>query len=95
MELCKLTLAEIKEYLHVDYDDDNEIITLIADAVTESMQDLISEFDPGKMNFRQKLYLLVSVKDLYDNRQKYEKSGQTLSQAASTLLMQEMYSNGN
>ena len=37
---------------------------------------------------------MVTVKELYDNREKY-KDAKTMSKAASSMLLKEMYGGGN
>lgn len=80
-----------KTYAHIDYDDDAEIVELIVDTVLEEMTELIPNFDPYAMTSRQKLLACASVKELYDNREKYQKDTKTLSNAVSSMLLKEIY----
>lgn len=86
-----IELKEIKQYCRIDYYDDDEIIELLRDTVFEELADLIPDFDKTKMTNRQKLLALVFIKDLYDNRDKYQKSDkETMRQAVRSLLLKEM-----
>ena len=52
--------------------------------------DLIPGFDLYAMTSRQRLIVLITVKNLYDNREKYTETKQ-LSNAVSSMLLKEMY----
>lgn len=81
---------QCKKYCHIDYDDDIDIVELMINTTLEEMQELIPNFDAYKMTSRQRLIALVSVKNLYDNREKYGESKQ-LSSAVSSMLLKEIY----
>lgn len=86
-----MELKEIKQYCRIDYDDDDELILFFQNVVFEELADLISGFDKDKMTARQKLLVLVFIKDLYDNRDKYQATGkETMRQAVRSLLLKEM-----
>lgn len=86
-----IELKEIKQYCRIDYYDDDEIIELLRDTVFEELADLIPDFDKEQMTNRQKLLALVFIKDLYDNRDKYQKSDkETMRQSVRSLLLKEM-----
>lgn len=80
-----------KTYNHIDYDDDVEIVELMLDVALEEMTELIPKFDPYCMTSRQKLLVLVSVKELYDNREKYQKDTKGMATAVSSMLLKEIY----
>lgn len=85
-------LESCKKYSHIDYDDDDEdILPLMIDATLESMSELIPNFDSENLPSRQYLLLLVSVKDLYDNREKFSKDTRVMQHAVSSMLLKEMY----
>ena len=88
IELCKM-------YCHIDYDDDAEIVELMFDTTVEEMEHLIPSFDRYAMTSRQKLLACSSVKELYDNREKYQKETRTLTNAVSSMLLKEIYKGGN
>ena len=73
-----LTLA--KAYARIDYTDD-----------VQSQGELIPGFDADNMTARQQLLAIMTVKHLYDNREKYGTAQDRLRGAASSLLVSEMY----
>ena len=83
-------LEQCKKYRHIDYEDDIDILELMLDTTLEEMEELIPKFDAYNMTSRQRLIALVSVKNLYDNREKYGESKQ-LSSAVSSMLLKEIY----
>ena len=82
-------IADFKTYNHIDYDDDTEIIELLLDTVFEELGDLIPDFDPYTMKSRQRLLTLVFLKELYDNREKYQKDSKGVSNAVASMLLKE------
>lgn len=86
-----MQLEIIKQYMRVDYDDDDEIITLLYDAVLDELNDLIPDFNREKPTSRQKVLILTSVKELYDNREKRTDKPEQLRAAVSSMLLKEMY----
>lgn len=59
-------LEEVKNYLRVDYEDDDDLIKLMINA---SKQYVTNGFDTyNKENFSHKILMLKAVKTLYDNR---------------------------
>lgn len=64
-------LDEVKEYLRVDGDDENSLITSLIIMATELVEDVlrrkITEFDPIPETIRQAV--LLSVGTFYENRQ--------------------------
>ena len=78
-------------YCHIDYDDDIEILELMLDTTLDEMTELIPNFDRNNLTSRQKLLAFMSVKELYDNRDKYRSDTKTLSAAVSSMLLKEIY----
>ncbi len=78
-------------YCHIDYDDDEDIVELMVDTALEEMEHLIPKFDRFALTSRQKILVMVTVKELYDNREKYKKETTTLTNAVSSMLLKEMY----
>ena len=74
-----------------DYDDDIEILELMLDTTLDEMTELIQNFDRNNLTSRQKLLAFMSVKELYDNRDKYRSDTKTLSAAVSSMLLKEIY----
>lgn len=80
----------VKQYMRVDYDDDDEIIELLIDTVMDEMAELIPDFNRDNPTNRQKILILASVKELYDNREKRAEKPETLRTAISTMLIKEI-----
>ena len=66
-------------------------VELMFDATMEEMIELIPNFNQYNMTSRQKLLAFASVKELYDNREKYQKDIKVLSNAVSSMLLKEIY----
>lgn len=84
-----LTLA--KAYARIDYTDDDALLPLLIEATVQSQEELIPGFDADNMTARQQLLAIMTVKNLYDNREKYGTAQDRLRGAASSLLASEMY----
>ena len=84
-------IATCKVYCRIDYDDDMEILELMFDVTMQEMTELIPNFDRNNLTSRQKLIAFMSVKELYDNRDKYRSDTKTLSAAVSSMLLKEIY----
>lgn len=68
-----------------------EILELMLDTTLDEMTELIPNFDRNNLTSRQKLLAFMSVKELYDNRDKYRSDTKTLSAAVSSMLLKEIY----
>ena len=80
------------KYNHIDYDDDKDIVETMVEAIaSEELMELIPNFDRNNLTSRQKLLAFMSVKELYDNRDKYRSDTKTLSAAVSSMLLKEIY----
>lgn len=86
-----MELNTVKSYMRVDYADDDKLIQLMIDATVETLGELIPSYNAAAPTARQNLLLLMSVKDLYDHREKYGTNVQLLSGHASTFLYSEIY----
>lgn len=84
-------IVTCKIYCHIDYDDDMEILELMLDVTMQEMTELIPGFDQYSLTSRQKLLTFISVKELYDNRDKYRSDTKLLASAASSMLLKEIY----
>ena len=84
-------IATCKVYCHIDYDDDMEILELMFDTTLDEMTELIPNFDPYNLTARQRLLVYSFVKELYDHREKYQNGTQQLTNAVSTMLLNEKY----
>ena len=63
-----MELKTLKQYLRVDYDDDDDLLKLMRSAALDEMKELIPNFDADNLTNRQKILLCAFVKELYDNR---------------------------
>lgn len=61
------TIEEIKKYLRIDFDDDDQYIELLRLTAREYIQDAIGTYDESSS--RVKLLTLCIIGDLYENRQ--------------------------
>lgn len=94
-EQRKKLLEACKKYNHIDYEDDEDIIELMIDVAIEEMTELIPAFNPESLTSRQYLLILVYVKDLYDNREKFAKDKKEMQNAVSSMLLKEIYGGGS
>lgn len=86
-----MTLDYIKGFIRVDYDDDDEYIELMYNVTLQEMGELIEDFDAANPTYRQKLLILTTVKELYENREKRTTKPEVLRAAISSMLLKEMY----
>ena len=84
-------LETVKLYCRVDYDDDIEILKIMIETVLQEMNENIPDFDKDNMTARQQLLLMTSVKDLYDNREKFVGKTENLRVAVSSMLLKERF----
>lgn len=92
-----MSLEEIKQYIRVDYTDDDSLIKLMIDAVVDEMQELIPKFDPENPTNRQKLLICSYAKELYDKRDRTYNNGKVSSDSTErirytvqSMLLKEM-----
>lgn len=85
-----LELKTVKEYLRVDYSDDDEILWIMHDAVIDEMKELIPAFDEQNITNRQKLLILTYIKELYDNRDQMTEKDQDVRYAVRSMMLKEM-----
>ena len=65
-EITLQELEECKNYLRVDYDDDDDLIKLMICASIQYVTNGFNTYD--KENFSHKILMLKALKTLYDNR---------------------------
>ncbi len=85
-------MKELKSYIRVDYDDDDALLRLMLDAVLDEMEELIKGFNREQPTNRQKLLILVYVKELYDKRGKItaEEGKEKMRFVVQSMMMKEM-----
>lgn len=81
---------KLKEYLRVDFTDDDKIIQLMLDAVLDEMSELISGFDRTSPTNRQQLLIFAYVKELYDGRGNMTASAEKMRYAVQSMMLKEM-----
>lgn len=84
-----MRLELLKQFMRVDYDDDDEIIKLLLDAVLDEMTEQIPDFNRNTPTNRQKILIMTSVKELYDNREKRTDKPEMLRTVISSMLIKE------
>jgi uncharacterized phage protein (predicted DNA packaging) len=89
-EKLEQLLKDCKLYLRIDYEDDEELLKLIIETAVEDVKDLTGA-DPSNLTPRQKMLVLAITKQLYDNRELYQKEEQRMATAISSMLLKEMY----
>lgn len=87
----KYDLSKVKMYCRIDYEDDDALLELMYATGVQEMKDLISGFKEDELTARQELILLCMVKNLYENRDEYTKTQETLKTAVSSMLLKEVY----
>lgn len=90
-DTLKTLTAQAKKYARIDYVDDDDLVEIMVEAAVESMAEVIPAFDADSMTGRQKIILYKSVKNLYDDRDKFGKEKQELKIAAASMLLSEIY----
>lgn len=85
-----LDLKTVKEYVRVDYSDDDDILWIMHDAVIDEMKELIPTFDEKNITNRQKLLILTYIKELYDNRDQMTEKDQDVRYAVRSMMLKEM-----
>ena len=85
-----MRLETVKLYIRVDYDDDDELITLFLNAVLDGLAEQIPDFNKDKPTPRQQVLILASVKELYDSRENRAAKPEALRAAISTMLIKEI-----
>ena len=61
------------------------------EATLQEMGELIEGFNAQEPTYRQKLLILTTIKELYDNREKRTEKPELLRAAISSMLLKEMY----
>lgn len=85
-----MELEKVKEYLRVDFPDDDGTIQMILDAVMDEMQELIPAFDRTAPTSRQKLLICTYVKEMYDDRDRTEAGQKNVRFAVQSMMLKEM-----
>ena len=85
-----LTLEEAKNYLRIDYEEDDSLLQSLLVAAMDYLRDSIDDFDTKiikeKFINRAKILICVLIQDWYDNRE--QKESKDLSYTARSLMTQ-------
>lgn len=85
-----IDLKTVKEYLRIDYSDDDDILWIMHDAVIDEMKELIPTFDEKNITSRQKLLILTYISELYENRDQMTEKSQDVRYAVRSMMLKEM-----
>ncbi|MDE6833190.1 MAG: head-tail connector protein [Ruminococcus sp.] len=66
-----MSLDLIKEYLKIDFDDDDRILEMLLDSARRYVRDAVG-YQPDESDERVKLLLLVLISDWYEHRKYME-----------------------
>ncbi|NFM25171.1 phage gp6-like head-tail connector protein [Clostridium sporogenes] len=87
-----LTLAETKEFLRLDYNDEDNFLQLCIQNVEEYMRDAIEDFDNKiqieRFQRKAKLLAMMIIQDMFDNRELMTKDNEKYKYIAKSLIMQ-------
>ena len=82
-----IKFEDIKNYLRVDFYDDNILIDLMIDTGKKYITDAVGKFDEN--NPRHNMILLAVVAHLYENRMLQGQSGGKITRIINSMLLQE------
>ncbi|EKS4345792.1 phage gp6-like head-tail connector protein [Clostridium botulinum] len=87
-----LTLNETKNYLRIDYNDEDVVLQLCIDNAEEYIRDAIDDFDNKiqieRFQRKAKLLAMMLVQDMFDNRELMTKDSEKYKYIAKSLIMQ-------
>lgn len=94
-----MNLDTIKEYLKIDFDDDDRLLETLLGAARKYLFDAVG-YNPDESDERVKLLLLVLISDWYEHREYMETSNtQTISQkvryTVRSIVLQLQYGGGS
>jgi uncharacterized phage protein (predicted DNA packaging) len=86
-----IELEEAKTFAKIDYDEENEIVQLLIDVASEGLKNATGILFDSTNNLA-RLYCLVMVKDLYDNREMtVEKASNKIRYTIQSIMTQLKY----
>ncbi|MDU4545323.1 MAG: head-tail connector protein [Clostridium botulinum] len=87
-----LTLIEAKEFLRIDYDDEDNFLQLCIQNAEEYIRDAVDDFDTkiqiDRFKTKAKLFSLMLIQDMFDNRELMAKDNEKYKYIAKSLIMQ-------
>lgn len=89
-----MKIGDVKSYLRVDYNDDDELIRMMMEAAHQYIESAVGKFD--ETNAKARLLFMAVVQDLYDNRvlTVTEAQRRRMSYAFSAIILQLQYEEG-
>ena len=86
--MALVTLEEAKAYLKIDIDDDDEMLTLQIQAAEAYLTGATGQTYASETDVLAKLYCLMLIQHLYDNRTLVVTGSENLSTTASAIMLQ-------
>ncbi|KRU46287.1 phage gp6-like head-tail connector protein [Clostridium sporogenes] len=87
-----LTLIEVKQFLRIDYDDEDNFLQLCIDNATEYIRDAVDDFDTkiqiDRFKTRAKLFSMFIIQDMFDNRELTTKDNEKYKYIARSFITQ-------
>lgn len=80
-----MTLEQVKDYLRIDGDEDDNVLPLMMQAAEEFVINAVGKFDETKA--RAKMLYLAAMQDIYENRTLTATSTQGYSVSSNATLM--------
>ena len=84
---CPVSLETVKQYLRVDFPDDDALIGIMMDTAKQYIRDGIGAFEPE--NPKHNMILLAVVAHLYENRQLQGQSAGKIMHVIRSMMWQE------
>ena len=78
---------DVKNYLRVDFNDDDMLIAVMIDTAKQYISDAVGKFDEN--NPKHNMILLAVVAHLYENRTFQSQSSGKITRIISSMLLQE------
>lgn len=83
-----MELLEIKNFLKIDFDDDDNYIELLKEVAIEYIEDAIGKFNPKRA--KQKYLMLTLIKDMYSKRSfAVDKTDEKIRYIIKSIIIQE------
>ncbi|GAA0115291.1 head-tail connector protein [Clostridium senegalense] len=90
-----ITLEEAKNYLRIDFEDDDSYINMLIEQAESYLKDCIDNFDTKmqveRFQKKAKLCSMVIVQNMYDERSFSTKDNEKLRYIVASMLMQMNY----
>ena len=82
-----IEFEDVKNYLRVDFNDDDMLIAVMIDTAKQYISDAVGKFDEN--NPKHNMILLAVVAHLYENRTFQSQSSGKITRIISSMLLQE------